>query len=481
MSKLFTILIGLVLYCGSVLAQPPDTLWTKTYGGSDDDIGRCVQQTSDGGFIIVGYTESYGFGGRDIYLIKTNANGDTIWTRNFGGIGLDEGYSVQQTTDGGYIISGKIQIMGEDVYLIKTDINGNIIWTQVYGGDYAQSGNCVQQTFDEGFIITGYTGSYGNMSDVYLIKTDTYGDTLWTKTYGGDYSDEGNCVKQTIDEGYIIVGKTAFIGSGISDVYLIKTDVNGNMLWNRTFGGTQTDYGNSIQQTFDEGYIIVGTTNSYGWGDYDIYLIKTNIYGDTLWTKTYGGGNHDFGYSVKQTMNGGYIIAGHTYSYGAGMSDVYLIRTDFNGNIIWTCTYGGNNYEFGYDIYQISVEEYVVVGSTISYGNGEFDVWIVRLGESSGVEFSIFLSMFEDDVLFSAYPNPFNSVTNLIFELPVAGAVSLVVYDIQGREIVILFDDWCSNGVHEATFDASRLTSGIYFARMIAGDFQQTQKLLLVK
>jgi hypothetical protein len=253
------------------------TSWWRTYGGTDEDYGYSVQPTSDGGYVVAGYTSSYGSGGADAYLVKTDSAGDTLWTRTFGGESYDYGFSVQQTSDSGY-------------------------------------------------IVAGWTTSYGNgQDDVWLIKTNASGDTLWTRTYGGTDDDYGYSVRQTLDGGYIIAGWTSSYGAGNQDLWLIKTDAQGDTLWTRTFGGESYDYGFSVQQTSDSGYIVAGMTYSYGNGYTDAWLIKTDAQGDTLWTKTFGGGSYDNGYSVQQTSDSGYIVAGHTTSCGNGEHDVWLI------------------------------------------------------------------------------------------------------------------------------------------------------------
>ena len=317
--------------------------WSKTFGGTDWDGGSSVQQTTDGGYIITGSTPSFGNGSEDVYLIKTDGNGDSLWTKTFGGADGESGSSVQQTNDGGYIIAGSTFSSGngdEDVYLIKTDGSGNEQWTKTFGGAYYDVGSSVQQTTDGGYIIAGSTSSFGNgVPDVYLIKTDGNGDSLWTKTFGGAYYDVGSSVQQTSDGGYIICGCTNSFGNGLPDcyLYLIKTDVNGDLLWTKTFGGTDwddDDKGNSIQQTTDGGYIITGWINRGVFSEsYDVFLIKTDGSGNEQWTKTFGGTENDSGNSVQQTTDGGYIICGNTESFGNGISDVYLIKTDENGNI----------------------------------------------------------------------------------------------------------------------------------------------------
>ncbi|MEP7168652.1 MAG: hypothetical protein ABI855_04725, partial [Bacteroidota bacterium] len=255
------ILFTLFLLCACFYSHAQIT-FQKTYSGIDTEEGRSVQQTTDGGYIITGYYSSFCGG---VSLIKTDAYGDTLWTKNFCGGFIRMGYSVQQTADGGYIVTGwthSFGSLGYDVYLIKTDINGDLLWTKAFGRTGQELGYSVQQTTDGGYIITGRTDTLGGINnDVFLIKTDVNGDTLWTKTYDVTGDDVGNSVKQTTDGGYIIV-------AAFSD-YLIKTDSNGDTLWTKTFGGINEDVVRSVQQTTDGGYICAGYTNSFGAGYYD--------------------------------------------------------------------------------------------------------------------------------------------------------------------------------------------------------------------
>ena len=377
--SIFTI-TAILTICAAAAAQP-DTLWTKTFGGIDYDDGCSVQQTTDGGYIIAGTTLSYGTAGsRDVYLIKTDASGDTVWTKTFGGSYNDYGESVQQTSDGGYLIAGSTSSYGagySDVYLIKTNASGIEQWYNTFGGIGDDGGYSIQQTSDGGNIITGSTNSFEVYHDVYLIKTDANGDLQWDSTLGWGYSwDTGYSVQQTNDGGYIIVGSTHY---GDSDVYLIKTTSNGSQQWYRTFGGSGNDIGHCVRQTNDGGYIIVGGIYPFGAGSADVYLIKTDASGDSLWTKTFGGSNSDYGRSVQQTSDGGYIIAGFTSSYGAGNDDVYLIKTDASGDSVWTKTIGGSVHDDGNSVQQTRDGGYIIAGNTASYGAGGFDVYLIRL------------------------------------------------------------------------------------------------------
>lgn len=285
--------------------------WIRTYGGAGSDLGRSVRQTFEGGYIAAGWTYSFGAGDADVYLIKTDASGDTIWTRTYGGPLFEDGYNVAQTSDSGYIIIGSTQSYGagsNDVYLIKTDAPGDTVWTRTCGGANVDQGNSILQTSDNGYLIAGWTMSFGiGGSDVYLLKTDASGDTVWTKTYGGSSNDYSHSITQTMDGGYVVTGWTNSFGAGSYDVYLIKIDAAGDTVWTKTYGGPAEDYGIFVAPTMDSGCVIAGLTSSYGAGSYDIYLIKTDFSGDTI---------------------------GFTYSYGAGSADVYLIKTDTNGNAV---------------------------------------------------------------------------------------------------------------------------------------------------
>jgi predicted secreted protein len=280
-----TLLILALAACSGFWTKPPAQItFQRTYGGTNHDWGWSVVQTTDGGYVIAGATKSFGAGSYDVYLVKTDASGDTVWTRTYGGTDDDWGRSLAQTADGGY-------------------------------------------------VITGYSESYGaGGCDVWLIRADASGDTIWTRTYGGTRDDYGYSVRQTADGGYVITGETWFYGVGFCDVWLIKTDASGDTMWTRTYGGTDYDRGESVLQTADGGYVITGETSSFGAGGSDVWLIKTDAAGDTMWTRTFGGAGNDYDESVAQTADGGYIIAGYTGSFSAGGLDAWLIKTDSAGN-----------------------------------------------------------------------------------------------------------------------------------------------------
>jgi hypothetical protein len=370
-------------FCAAVSLSADSSIWNSAFGGSGDDVARCVQQTGDGGYIVVGWTMSFGQGNADVWLIKINASGSMAWNRTFGGASKDEAYFVQATNDGGYIIAGCTESFGSglaDFWLIKTDGNGIASWDRKYGGAYDDYAFCVRQTSDGGYVVVGYTESFGaGSSDYWLVKTDQLGNQQWNQTYGGVGLDQAFCVVQTIDgNGYVIAGQTDSFGAGSSDFWLVLTDSLGSMVWSRSFGGSNTDVARSVQETSDGGYAVAGWTASSGAGSNDFMLLKVDGDGRQQWSKTYGGLYSDEAYAVQQTMDGGYMIAGSTMSYGLGGWDFWQVKTDSNGNKLWDQPNGGLLDDRAYSVQQTSDGGFIVAGSTLSYGEGLTDFWLTK-------------------------------------------------------------------------------------------------------
>jgi hypothetical protein len=476
----------LILSASFLVARAPDTSWTKTFGGVNDDNGRWVQETDDGGYIITGITASSGAGQNDAWLIKTDASGNLSWSKTYGGSNQDYGFTVQQTSTGDYVIGGQTSSFGAggmDAWLITTDSQGNINRTNTYGTSMYELGYSAMQTMDGGYIISSQTLAHGaGQIDIWLIKTDSLGDTVWTKTYGGSDYDWCRFARQTRDSGYVILGQTQSFGAGDIDAYLIKTDAQGNTLWTKTYGGMATEYTHTMQQTTDGGYVIVVTSTLYSAGGYDAWLIKTDPSGDTLWTRTYGGSEQEEGYSVNQTSDGGYIITGYTASFGNGGFDVFVVRTNSFGDTLWTKTMGGPGDDIGYCVQETSDGGYIIVGRTDSYGAGEDDLWLIKLEpDLSGFPPDRTLNLPNHPVLYQNYPNPFNPTTAIEFNLPRSSEVTLKIFNLLGEEVTTLLSAFLPAGSHVYEWDASDLASGIYLYRLQAGDYVETRKTVLTR
>jgi hypothetical protein len=489
----FVVLL-IILYCIQVFSQST-TMWSKTFGGWDAEYYCVAEQTYDNGFIVAGYTYSFSFPAY-AWFIKLDANGDSIWSKLYGPEGTFS-FSVQQTLDGGYITTGATwndSTASTDVWLMKTDEIGNTRWTKKFGGNtYYDAGYDVNQTIDCGFIIIGDTYSFGaGERDILLIKTDSLGNTGWIKTFGGSDGDFSGSVKQTNDGGYILIGGTNSFGEGNADLWLIKTNSSGDSIWSKTFGGVLSDAGTIALQTSDLGLILTGWTASFGSGARDVWLIKTTSDGDSLWSKTYGGMLDDYGISMDETSDGGFIIVGSTESFGYGDIDIYLLKTDSYGDTLWTKTYGGVQEDVGFSVRQTSDGGYIIAGSTESFGAGSYDFWIIKTDSLGNTTYP---TKVDDDFkqvsdfrLSQNFPNPFNPSTRINYQLPEISFVALKIYDVLGNEIATLVNEEKPVGEYEVEFDGKGLPSGIYFYQLRvypagsgAGNFVETKKMVLLK
>jgi hypothetical protein len=304
-----------------------DTVWTNTYGGPGYDCAQSVRQTDDGGYLVVGHSYSFGGVRSDAYIVKTDPLGVMQWDRVYGGAEDDAAADVVQTFDGGYIITGYTSSYGEgleDLWLLRTDSLGDTTWTQTYGTIYCDYGASILQSTDSGFVVTGANGS-GATSSLWVLKTDQDGLLQWSKIYSPGDIGSGSSIQQTMDGGFVIAG-SSFAGAGESDFWLLRTDAQGDTIWTRAYGGAFSDDALSVRQTTEGGFISAGRTWSFGYGVEDLYVVRTDSLGDILWTWVHGGTYDDRASSVGLTSDRGYIIAGRTESFGAGDYDVWLLR-----------------------------------------------------------------------------------------------------------------------------------------------------------
>jgi len=476
-SALLTAVLIVVMLPASSHAQ---ARFERTYGGAENDWALSAQQIADGGFVLVGASCSFGRA-QQLFIARTTVAGDTLWTRTLGGYANDLGCSVQQTADGDFIVAGYTDYFSTDVYLVRIDASGNVLWSKRYGGDSLDVAESVEPTTDGGFIVAGFTRSFGaGSADFYLLKTDANGDTLWTRTYGGSYMDEGKSVRQTADGGYIVVG-----GCGSQDdLYAVKTDADGDAEWTRTYGGTGYDIANAVLQVADGGYVIVGTTRSFGAGEADFYLVRTDANGNTRWTNTYGGENNDFGYSVEETPDGGLVLAGATQSFGEGAVDVYVVATDSSGRERWARTFGGDSNDCAYSIRLTADSGYIVAGYTRSFGAGGEDAYLIKTDSLGRVAVAEPKSRRPRGAFpsLSCEPNPFRRSTRIRLSVPTADSErrALLVYNAGGRLVRTLTIGPESCVLWEGKDDAGRtLPTGTYFVRCDGAGQRATARLVL--
>ncbi len=419
---------SLLLCVPQAFASTNDGPWVKTYGGAGNDYAFSVIQTSDGGYAMAGHTNSSGAGGYDFWLVKTNSTGNQLWNKTYGGAGNDYAFSVIQTSDGGYAIAGRTFSFGagySDFWLVKTNSAGNQLWSKTYGGPNYDGACFVVQTSDGGYALAGWTSSFGAGNyDFWLVRTDSSGNQLWVKTYGGAGDDEAFSVVQSSDGGYALLGRTNSSGAGGYDFWLVKTNSAGDQLWNKTFGGTGDDEPWSMVHTTEDGYALAGYTTSYGAGSTDFWLVKTDSSGNKLWNKTYGGTGYDEAYSVVQSSDGGYALAGYTTSYGVGSYDFRLVKTDSAGSQLWSHNYGGAGDDEACIVVQSSDGGYALAGYTASFGAGNYDFWLVKTDSVGSVQVAV--------PTFSSSGGTYYSPQNVVIQCDTAGAI--IRYTIDGSE-----------------------------------------------
>ncbi len=457
--------------------------WMKTYGGTGNELGWYVQQTTDGGYIVLGYTSS---DSGDIWFLKTDATGDTLWTKIYGGPAPEGGHSAQQTKDGGYIIAGYTGSFGAgkyDLWLFKTDANGETVWTRTYGGPDYDAGYCVQQTKDGGYIIAGYRdGKRSQQSgpieggDVWLVKTNANGDSLWSKTYvSEEVNGQGEYVRQTKDGGYIIACFYGFDSTTGERVNLIKTDDSGDSVW--TYRDASKLF-NCVQEVSDGTYIAAGD-GIVAAGNTNVDIAKIDKNGKLLWSSNYGTELFDDADYINVTPDGGFIITGIyglIFTGGGSMNgDLWLLRTDADGDTLWTRIYGKNpQYDAGWCVCPTSDGGYIVTGLTKSFGAGGSDVWLIKTDSNGKVSV--------DETPVSVKNRNWQIVTSVGKRIVLEyknrpDGFHAAVFDASGRKV-----DEIRRTESSGTISLGEgYSPGVYFIRLQSDNSLSTQKVVLVR
>jgi hypothetical protein len=368
----------------SVTTLPdPSSSWQRTYGTSSSDAARSVVAVDNEGFVMAGWTKATVSGNEDFYYMKVNTSSKFIWDGEFGGTGVDYAWSIVQAPDNGFAIAGLTYSTGagnSDVQLTKIDQAGSHVWDKAYGGPGWEEGYAVKTTVDGGYILTGWSQTYG-LRDLYLVKTNSSGDTLWTRKFGGAANETGYDVCRADQNGFVVVGGTESYGAGQQDVYRLRVADGGDSLWSRTYGGAGREFAASVVPSGTGGYLMAGATQSFGAGGYDVYAVMTDANGDSLWAEAFGGAGDDIAWAAAPTSDGGFVLVGETDSYGAGQKDVYLIKLDNSGSLLWQRTFGGPLGDAGYSVAPLSGGGFIVAGWTKSFGSGSADIYLIKVND----------------------------------------------------------------------------------------------------
>jgi hypothetical protein len=477
MKKLYTSLfIAIVFVISFPHKCPAQTYFQKIYQSAPyDQEGEDVVPMPDGGYLIAGYTTNSTINDMDGYVIKTDALGNLVWTKTFGGAKPDFINHILPTADGNYFLIGYSQSYGGgdyDEWLLKIDPSGTLIWSKTYGGYGNDLGRDIIATTDGNYMIVGSSNSPGlGASDANLIKIDPAGAVIWNKLYGGNGHDYGNCTKQCPDGGYILLGQSFSYGAGNGDAYLVKTDANGDTVWTKTFGGSQSDEGVYITANSDDSFTFVIRDSSFAGRDIDIGIVKTDKDGNEIWSKRYGGGLKDTPKMIQPTSDGGYIVAAISRSFGKINPDMWIMKFNSTGDTTWTRFYGGPSNEHCYVVRELPDGTYIATGKTASSGP-DVEVMFLKLNSIGTLTIGVdeFATVGNNIQL---YPNPAKESFNIDLKGYKTGYVK--VRDILGKEIYIRKIDKQEN-IRILLTDPS---PGIYFVTI--GDSQKsiTKKLLI--
>ncbi len=360
--------------------------FSVAYGGADIDVAFAVAVLEEGGYLLGGNTFSTGAGGQDCLLIKLDDEGGVIWQVTYGGEGTDNIQSLLETPDGEFIVAGYTESFGVgefDCWVLKLDPDGNIIWQKTYGGSAIEYGKAIRNTSDGGLVLLVNTGSFGaGTHDIWVIKLTHDGDITWQKTYGSTAVENSYTIEETLDGGFVIAGNVNNLNSeNMSDTCVIKLASDGRLEWSRKYGGPADDNAYAVTPLANGGYLVAGHTRSFGAGAFDVWVLQLDSIGDIVWQRSYGGGSNDFAFSLYEREDGGLMVGGSSSSFGAGEFDLWILSLNPDGDIEWQETFGGPLDDSGksYSIRPTGDGGIVVPGRTASYGAGDYDAWLIKI------------------------------------------------------------------------------------------------------
>lgn len=477
MKKIYTLLfLGIITY--NLHAQAPSIEWQKCLGGENNESG-VITLTLDGGYIVAGYSESNdgnvigNHGNSDVWVVKLDALGNTSWQKCLGGSNYDGANAVIQCRDSGYVVVGASESNDADVsgnhggfdfWVVKLDALGNVSWQKSLGGSAFDAANSIIQTTEGGYVVVGVSesnngdisGNHGNY-DAWIVKLDELGNISWQKSLGGSAFDAVYSIIQKQVGGYVVAGYTYSNNgdvngnNGAHDFWIIELDTLGNISWQKCLGGGDHENAFSIL-SIDGGYVVSGTSNSIdgnlneNHGGFDFWIVNIDTLGGIVWQKSLGGLENDEAFSIKQTQEGGYIVAGYSESNDGNVSgnhgeaDCWIVKLDKLGNIVWQKSLGGTSIEIAYSINPTQDGGYVIAGYSdsnngdVTGNHGNSDYWIIKLAPDSTI-----INQIPENQIFSMvtlYPNPAGEVLNIDYvpNLKIT-AHTYTVFDLQGKQL----------------------------------------------
>ena len=476
---IFKIILCVFIFQLTLWAQAPDTIWTRVFGGDiSQDWGFSFVATGDSGFVILGATQKDN-SLEDLWIFKIDKNGHLLWSKTYGNPQsyYEIGRCIIKTKDDNFIVCGFCTRDHNDFnWLLKFNSEGDTLWTRTCGISGLSAGAwSVKEVENNNLVVLGITTSFPEDLGLSLNKVDSSGQTLWSKFYPNAASFVAlPTFIVTKDNNYVLLSNV----NGPSDVLLLKTDSEGDTIWTRTFGGAGWQYGYSIVEAPDGGYIITGSADPPVSQNYqDLWIFKVGPNGDLIWSRTYGeSAGSEIGYGIIRVPPDGYLIAG---SRGIFDSDIWIMRINSVGDTLWTKTVGGQNTDESYAALKTFDDGYLILGWSSSFGFS--NSWLIKLAqEPSFVQGSQEIISTEYSI-FQNYPNPFNPSTTIEYSVPHLTQVQVKVFDVLGNEIETLVNEEKPSGTYRVNWNAANLAGAIYFYQLRTGDFIQTKKMILLK
>ena len=478
-SKVF-ISFGIVFFTFFSIQTSAQIKFQRTYGIGTYNEGRCVKQTFDGGYIVAGTESEAGNGATDVYLLKVDSLGNFQWHKTFGGTGIDHGYAVEQMSDSGYAVAGYTNSFGNggyDGYLVRTDKNGDTLWTKTYGTSNWDFTYAMKKTFDGGFVLGGISYSLNNLSEPWIFKTDSFGNVEWNKLINSGKNISINDVNETNDSGFAAIGYKYNYFLDSSDIYIVRLNSLGNTLWQKSFGSIRNERGNAFLVRPDNSFVIAGAICDTLCDNYLLHLAPN---GDSMWTSILSPPLDETIYSIDTTHDGKFVITGFTTSFGGGGQDAFITKTDTDGTNIWGYTYGGLEDEIGFSIHTTTDDGFIVAGTSTTYNPGLKSVYLIKTDSTRSTN-PIAIGINEPVKTisyFHIYPNPATNTITFQFDdlgFQVSKKNILLIYNQLGKEI---FKISIYTKIYQ--LNLRQFASGIYLCNLFAeGNLVETGKFIV--